>query len=41
MIGVLRESENNVLSFLAEIAYMLILKELGSNAQYHHNLRTS
>jgi hypothetical protein len=41
MIGVLRKSENYVLSFLAGIAYRLILKELESNVQYHHNLRTS
>jgi hypothetical protein len=37
MIGVLRESENNVLSFLAEIAYGLILQELEPNTQYCHN----
>jgi hypothetical protein len=38
MIGVLPEPKNNVLSFWLEIAYGLILKELESNAQYHHNL---
>jgi hypothetical protein len=37
MIGVLPESENNVLSFLSGIAYRLILKELKPNGQYHDN----
>ena len=37
MIGVLLESENNVLSFWAEIAYRLILQELELNGQYCHN----
>ena len=37
MIGVLPGAENNVLSFLAEIAYRLILIELELNAQYRHN----
>jgi len=37
MIGVLRESENNVLSFLAEIAYRLIPQELTPNQKYPHN----
>jgi hypothetical protein len=38
MIGVSPEPENNVLSFLPEIAYRLIPKELESNGQYRHNL---
>ena len=38
MIGVPPGHENNVLSFLPEIAYRLILKELESNGQYRHNL---
>lgn len=38
MIGMSPEPENNVLSSWVEIAYGFILKELESNAQYHHNL---
>jgi hypothetical protein len=38
MIGLSPESKNNVLSFLPEIAYRLILQELESNGHYHHNL---
>jgi hypothetical protein len=38
MIEVSPGHENNVLSFLPEIAYRLILKELESNRQYRHNL---
>jgi hypothetical protein len=37
MIGVLFESENNVLSFLVEIANRLNLQELMHNTKYPNN----
>jgi hypothetical protein len=35
--GVSNRPENNVLGFLAEIAYRLIPQELTQNAKYPHN----
>jgi len=39
MIGVLTESENNVLSFLPEIANRLNLQELSQKTKYLNNPR--